>query len=187
MNKPIYKKWWFWVTIVLVFGGIGTLMDKGEDKTNPSVSSTAQTTIITSVPSSTAEQASISTTESTTVTTTSTTKAAIATTEKAITTKPHVTTTKKPKASINATSSLTFSRNEIATLSITGEPNTLYSITVYYNSGASTASGLEDKKSNSAGVVSWSWKIGGRTAAGTYRVVIAGGGESKEFQITVQE
>ena len=80
---------------------------------------------------------------------------------------------------------MTFRRNEYATLSISAEPNTKYSISVYYSSGKSSAGGLESKTSDENGNVSWTWKIGGRTNPGTYRVVIEGGGSRIERQITV--
>jgi len=40
MKKPITKKWWFWVIVVLVvFGVIGALGDKNKDKAAPASSS----------------------------------------------------------------------------------------------------------------------------------------------------
>ena len=89
------------------------------------------------------------------------------------------------KHGITVTSGLTFRRNEYATISINGEPNTVYSISVYYNSGKSKADGLESKTSDSAGNVSWTWKIGGKTAPGTYKVIISGNGEKIEKEFTV--
>lgn len=89
-------------------------------------------------------------------------------------------------APITVTSGLSFKRNQTATVSITGKPNAEYSITVYYSSGASEAAGLENKTSDSNGNVSWSWKIGGKTAPGTYRIVFAGGGERSEQTFTVE-
>lgn len=32
MKKPVYKKWWFWVVIILVIGGIGNMIDPVEKK-----------------------------------------------------------------------------------------------------------------------------------------------------------
>ena len=61
----------------------------------------------------------------------------------------------------NVTSSV--SAGSFASVSIHGAPNTTYSITVVYNSGISTASGLEDVTSDSNGNASWSWKVGTRT------------------------
>ena len=86
---------------------------------------------------------------------------------------------------IEVNGDMVFSRNEIATVSITGKPNTTYSITVYYSSGASKADGLENKTSDANGKVSWSWKIGGRTKPGTYNIVITGGGQTLEKAFTV--
>ena len=75
--------------------------------------------------------------------------------------------------------------NNKASISIKGNPNTTYSISVYYSSGPSTAAGLESKKSDSKGKVSWTWKVGGKTKAGTYRIVITGGGETFTTYFTV--
>lgn len=77
-------------------------------------------------------------------------------------------------------------RNETVTLSAKGKPNTAYRITVYYKSGPSSAAGLEEKVSDSDGNVSWTWKIGGRTAAGTFRIVVEGGDESVSVSFTVK-
>lgn len=64
-------------------------------------------------------------------------------------------------------------------------PNTDYSITVTYNSGPSTAKGLYTKTSGSSGYISWEWKVGTRAAAGTYPIVISGGGQSITESFTV--
>ena len=87
---------------------------------------------------------------------------------------------------IKVNNSLNYSRNENATISITGLPNTQYSIAVYYNSGKSTAAGLVNKTSDANGHVSWTWKIGSKTNPGTYRAVITGGGETKTMHFTVK-
>lgn len=63
-------------------------------------------------------------------------------------------------------------KNEMATLSIKGKPNTEYSISVYYSTAASKADGLENKTSDSNGNISWTWKVGGRTNSGTHKIVI---------------
>lgn len=86
---------------------------------------------------------------------------------------------------ITVINELSFSRNEYATVSINGQPNTEYNIKVYYSSGASTADGLESKTSDSNGDVSWTWKIGCKTNPGTYRLVIKGGNETIEKNFTV--
>lgn len=72
-----------------------------------------------------------------------------------------------------------------ATISVRGKPNTGYDIKVYYSSGASTAKGLEQQYSDKDGKVSWTWKIGAKTKAGTYRIEISGGGEKLTAYITV--
>jgi len=88
--------------------------------------------------------------------------------------------------SIQAKNKYVFYRNSKATISIVGKPNTEYRITVYYDSGPSKAKGLEKKTSDSKGRVSWTWKIGGKTKAGTYKVIFKGGGEEITKKITIK-
>lgn len=78
-------------------------------------------------------------------------------------------------------------RNETATITIKGEPNTRYSIAVFYSSSESSAAGLEEHVSDSNGFVKWSWKIGGRTKAGEHSIVISGGGQRFETRIRTTE
>lgn len=77
-------------------------------------------------------------------------------------------------------------RNETATISIKGKPDTEYTIKVYYSTTASKANGLEKKTSDVEGLVSWSWKVGGSTNPGTFKIVITGGGEKLETEFTVE-
>jgi endonuclease YncB( thermonuclease family) len=60
-----------------------------------------------------------------------------------------------------------------ATLTANTTPNAQCTITVYYKSGASTASGLEPKTADLNGNVSWEWKIGSSTSPGEYKVVVS--------------
>lgn len=83
---------------------------------------------------------------------------------------------------VNATGTVTNGSN--ASLTIKGKPNTQYSIAVYYSAGKSSAQGLESKASGSDGSVSWTWKVGAKTKAGTHRIVISGGGDQIETSIT---
>lgn len=78
------------------------------------------------------------------------------------------------------------SPNENATITIKGTPGEEYSITVYYKSGPSKADGLEDKIADADGEVSWTWKIGPRTSAGDWEILISGDGESISEYITVE-
>lgn len=61
---------------------------------------------------------------------------------------------------------------EFQTLTIKGKPDTEYAIKVYYRSSASKADGLENKKSDANGNVSWTWKVGTNTASVTAKVDI---------------
>lgn len=61
---------------------------------------------------------------------------------------------------------------EIQTLTIKGKPDTEYVIHVIYKSSVSKADGLEKKKSDANGNVSWTWKVGTNTASTTAKVDI---------------
>ena len=107
-------------------------------------------------------------------------------TTKATQTAPKNTTTTKPKTKpISGNTSYTFRRNENATISIKGNPGTEYEIKVIYPSGTvSTAEGLESKKADSNGSVSWTWHIGGKTKPGEGTARISGGGT--EYKVTFE-
>ena len=77
-------------------------------------------------------------------------------------------------------------KNKTATLDAVGKPNTTYSITVIYATANSEARGIEPKKSNPDGQVSWSWKIGASVKPGSYKIVLEGGGETVESFIDVK-
>lgn len=74
---------------------------------------------------------------------------------------------------------------ETATLRAKGKPNTEYRITVRYSSGVSKADGLETKTSDSNGNISWSWKVGAKTKAGTYSATVSGEGKSVSTDFVV--
>lgn len=77
-------------------------------------------------------------------------------------------------------------RGNNANLKIKGAPNTEYHISVIYSSKESTAKGLENQISDSNGYASWTWKVGSSTKVGTYKVTITGGGQTKQFDLTVE-
>ena len=62
---------------------------------------------------------------------------------------------------------------QMAMLEIKGEPNTAYSIAVYYGENKSTAKGLEDKVSDKNGKAIWQWRVGARTKAGKHKIIIS--------------
>ena len=79
-------------------------------------------------------------------------------------------------------------RNNDATVKIKAQPNTEYSIDVFYSSGASTAKGLENKVSDENGIISWTWHVGGRTKLGTGKTIkISGGGDSITLTFSVED
>lgn len=81
----------------------------------------------------------------------------------------------------------TTAAGETVTVTIKGQPDTSYSITVCYKSGASKASGLECQTSDSEGYASWTWRIGSRTSPGTFKIEVSGGGERETVKFTIAE
>ena len=79
------------------------------------------------------------------------------------------------------------SKGSDVTVSIKGLPNTTYDIDVIYSSGASKASGLEDKTSDSAGNVSWTFKVSSNVKPGTYEVKISDGKDSASYSLEVTD
>lgn len=73
-----------------------------------------------------------------------------------------------------------------ATLIAKTTPGASCGITVYYKSGPSSAQGLGPKTAGANGEVSWTWKVGSRTSAGTWRIVVNCSGLTQETSFTVQ-
>ncbi len=99
----------------------------------------------------------------------------------ATTPKPRATAKPTPKPTSKPTTTISVkvtshtaavSRNGTASVRVKTAARAKCSIEVVYNSGPSTAAGLGDKTASATGVVSWSWKVGGRTAYGTYPIYI---------------
>jgi uncharacterized protein with FMN-binding domain len=77
---------------------------------------------------------------------------------------------------------LTVARGNYATLQAKTAASISCSIEVDYSSGASTAAGLVAKTSDSAGLISWSWKIGGNTSPGSWPITVTcGSGSARTF------
>ena len=76
-------------------------------------------------------------------------------------------------------------RNGIATLVMQTQPGAACSIAVIYKSGASRAAGLGPQVADAQGLVTWSWKVGGQTTVGTWRIVVTAraGGETTTQEI----
>lgn len=68
--------------------------------------------------------------------------------------------------------------NHEATLMAKVPPGATASIRVYYKSGASTATGLEDKDADAKGIVNWRWKVSANTKSGNWSITITCNGES---------
>lgn len=122
---------------------------------------------------------SATTTTTTTITTTKTTATpavtTVATTKTPTVTEPDVPSYTQVGALLVSPYPFVVQRNEEVTLNVIGLANTEYDINVYYSSGVSKASGLENKTSDNSGYVSWTWKIGGKTNSGNYHVDLIGG------------
>lgn len=78
-------------------------------------------------------------------------------------------------------------KGKSATITIQGKANTNYSIQVKYKSGVSSASGLEDKISDSDGKVSWTWKVSSNVTPGTYEIIVSSESCSKTISYTISE
>ena len=76
-------------------------------------------------------------------------------------------------------------QGKMATIEVLGRPNTEYTITVMYASGQSSAQGLSPTMSNNYGYVSWSWRIGASTNAGTYAITVTDGIKTITTYITI--
>ena len=59
-----------------------------------------------------------------------------------------------------------YKRGETVTLSVLGEPNTVYTLKVRYKSGYSSAKGLGEAQSDERGYVFWTFKIGNASSDG---------------------
>jgi competence protein ComEC len=71
-----------------------------------------------------------------------------------------------------------------ATLLANTFPSASCTITVYYKSGPSTASGLTPKTADANGNVSWTWKVGTNTTPGNWRISVTA---SKDGQSVTKE
>lgn len=79
------------------------------------------------------------------------------------------------------------SRGDKATVKIIGKPNTEYTISVIYSSGASKAKGLEPKVSDENGCVCWTWRVGASTSLGAKEIQITDGTETLTVDIEIVE
>ncbi len=77
-------------------------------------------------------------------------------------------------------------RNETVSVTIQALPNTKYHIVVNYKSGPSKSKDLDEKISDANGIVSWTWKVGAKSTAGTFDIIVKDDdGKSVKVQWTV--
>ncbi len=95
------------------------------------------------------------------------------------TAEPEITTTPEDTSSPSSKDELviiswpkTAYRNEYVSVSIKGKANTKYYIEVNYKTGPSTSKDLEPQTSDSSGEVTWTWKVGARSSAGTFDIIV---------------
>lgn len=74
-----------------------------------------------------------------------------------------------------------------ASITVQGTPNTLYAIQVLYGKNPSRASGLEAKRSDADGCVTWTWTVGANTTCGAHSVTVTDGHATNTFYFTVAE
>ncbi|HYK94828.1 MAG TPA: hypothetical protein VE011_03030 [Candidatus Dormibacteraeota bacterium] len=65
------------------------------------------------------------------------------------------------------------SPGSLATAAVKTSAGAYCTIVVEYKSGPSTAAGLGPTDASSSGVASWTWKVGSRTAAGSWPVTVS--------------
>lgn len=75
---------------------------------------------------------------------------------------------------------------QVATLKARVTPGATASIIVKYKGGASSAAGLESKQADDEGIVSWSWKVGASTVAGTWSVTVTSNGDEVTTDFVVE-
>lgn len=98
---------------------------------------------------------------------------------------PHGITTTAPqnvayaKATVKVVSFTSHrTKGQWATIKVQGAKHARATIAVYYNSGLSRSKFLNPTLTNGSGYASWTWKVGTRTAPGSYRVVVTIGGKA---------
>lgn len=93
----------------------------------------------------------------------------------------------KPAPSLAVTGDgLDVSPGNEASVTIKTAPGAEGTIEVLYNSGPSKAKGLVPQTADSNGNITWTWKVGTRTAPGDYDVDITAGGKSITKTLHVQ-
>ena len=83
-------------------------------------------------------------------------------------------------------SDLNVSPGDYASVEIHTKPGATGSIEVDYYSGPSHASGLDAQTADSQGDITWTWKVGTRTYAGSWPVIITMGSKTLETHVNVR-
>lgn len=76
---------------------------------------------------------------------------------------------------------------EAGSLSIQGEPDTLYSATAVYNRAGRVFTSTVEKRAGTDGVASWNWDVSADTLPGKYNIMISGGGQAVTAEYTITQ
>lgn len=71
------------------------------------------------------------------------------------------------------------------TLTIQGQPGTVYNAAATYRIGDKLVTTVESKTSDADGYATWNWPVSSRTEPGTYPITISGGGKTLITQYAV--
>lgn len=77
-------------------------------------------------------------------------------------------------------------KGKMSEIKIKGNPNTEYSIKLYYASGLSKAKGLDAKISDNNGYVTWNFKTSASVKSGTYKFIISDKDNEESFNYEVK-
>lgn len=106
----------------------------------------------------------------------------------AITSKPqtHTGSTQSSAGITIVASTLSVSPGDYAMVEIHTKPRAHGTIEVDYESGPSRANGLYPQTADSAGDITWTWKVGTRTTPGSWPVVIDAGGKTLTTRVEIK-
>lgn len=76
-------------------------------------------------------------------------------------------------------------QGEEGSITVQGQPDTVYSITSTFLVGRDMVTSYEHKTSSLNGTVTWRWRVRTNTAPGSYPVTITGGGRTLKTTYTV--
>jgi micrococcal nuclease len=97
----------------------------------------------------------------------------------------HTSTTTTSSHPSVVSSNLNVSPGDYASVTVKATPGARGTIEVDYESGPSHAQGLDPKNADASGEITWTWKVGTRTHAGDWPVIITIGGQTIKLTLHV--